>query len=526
MEHRTIQQCLVYCRVSSPKQVREGHGLESQESRCREYAKSKGYEVLATFHDEGLSGKLLDRPNMKAMLTFLRSYKQERLVVVIDDISRLARDIGTHISLRSAISNAGGRLESPSIEFGDDSDSRLVEHLLASVAAHQREKNAEQVVNRMRARALNGYWISNAPTGYRMEKVDGHGRLLVRDEPVASIVQNALESFASGRFETQSEVKRYLETQAAYPKDKKGQVHFQRVTDLLTRSLYAGRITLPGWGIHNHPGKHEPLISFQDYQIIQQRLKSQAKAPTRKDIRDDFPLRGFITCTGCGGALTSCYSKGRNKYYGYYLCHRKQCSEYGKSVSKNRVEGDFEKLLLNLRPSKQLFGLVLELFREAWEQRIQAGSRNAMAFEAELKQVDRKINNLLDRVVEADSQSLVVRYENRIRELEDSKIVMEEKAAQCGRIIGDFEEGFRTTFEFLGNPHKLWASEELAHKRMVLKLVFTQKLPYHRKEGFRTAPTTIPFKVLEGIRDGRSKMVGHVGFEPTTNGLRVHCSTS
>ncbi|MCU7859274.1 MAG: recombinase, partial [Candidatus Thiodiazotropha sp. (ex Lucinoma kastoroae)] len=73
-----------------------------------------------------------------------------------------------------------------------------------------------------------------------------------------------------------------------------------------------------------------------------------------------------------------------------------------------------------------------------------------MALEAELKQIDRKIDNLLDRVVEADSQSLVVRYENRIKELEDSRIVMEEKAAQCGRTLADFEKGFRITFEFLG----------------------------------------------------------------------------
>ncbi len=29
------QKALIYCRVSSPKQKAEGHGLESQEHRCR-----------------------------------------------------------------------------------------------------------------------------------------------------------------------------------------------------------------------------------------------------------------------------------------------------------------------------------------------------------------------------------------------------------------------------------------------------------------------------------------------------------
>ena len=146
------RKAVIYCRVSSPKQVKEGHGLQSQETRCREYAKHKGYKVIDVFKDEGITGKLLDRPNIQKMLVFLKAHKKENLVVIIDDISRLARNIETHIKLRSSIAEAGGKLESPSIEFGDDSDSRLVEHLLASVAAHQREKNTEQVRNRMRAR--------------------------------------------------------------------------------------------------------------------------------------------------------------------------------------------------------------------------------------------------------------------------------------------------------------------------------------------------------------------------------------
>jgi len=57
-------------------------------------------------------------------------------------------------------------LESPSIEFGEDSDSILVEHLLASVSQHQRQKNGEQTRNRMRARLQGGYWVLNAPMGY------------------------------------------------------------------------------------------------------------------------------------------------------------------------------------------------------------------------------------------------------------------------------------------------------------------------------------------------------------------------
>ena len=39
------KRALVYCRVSSERQVNEGHGLDSQEQRCLAYAQGKGLTV-------------------------------------------------------------------------------------------------------------------------------------------------------------------------------------------------------------------------------------------------------------------------------------------------------------------------------------------------------------------------------------------------------------------------------------------------------------------------------------------------
>ena len=151
MPQSTTTKTVIYCRVSSAKQVRDGNGLSSQETRCREYASYKGYEVIGVFQDD-ITGKIAKRPAMLEMLSYLRKHRHGQCVVIIDDISRLARGLEAHLELRSLILKAGGRLESPSIEFGEDSDSLLVENMLASVAQHHREKNGEQTKNRMRAR--------------------------------------------------------------------------------------------------------------------------------------------------------------------------------------------------------------------------------------------------------------------------------------------------------------------------------------------------------------------------------------
>ena len=285
-------EAVIYCRVSSAKQVEEGHGLASQETRCREYAARKGYAVAQVFHDKAVSGGLSDRPGVMAMLTYLQGVKGiGGAVVIIDDISRLARDMRVHSDLRLAITLAGGRLESPSVKFGDTSDDKLIENLLASVSQHQREKNGEQTKNRMRARAMNGYWVFHAPVGFKYEKVAGHGKLLVRDEPVASIIQEGLEAFASGRIETQGELKRFFESRPEFPKDTpRGEIRYETIIRILNRPHYAGYIEVPEWGVSLRKGHHQGLISLETYEQVHERIRDGARAPARADISTDFPL--------------------------------------------------------------------------------------------------------------------------------------------------------------------------------------------------------------------------------------------
>src|SRR5690606_3946095 len=124
---------------------------------------------------------------------------------------------------------------SPSFEFGDTADDRLIENVLAGSAQHQAEKNAEQTMNRMRSRVMNGYWPFSAAWGYKYVNSKGRGRVLVRDEPMASIIQEGLQGFASGRFETQAELMRFFEQFAEFPRDRNSTVRNQRVKDILTR---------------------------------------------------------------------------------------------------------------------------------------------------------------------------------------------------------------------------------------------------------------------------------------------------
>lgn len=136
---------VIYCRDASVSYSARSDGIASQEVRCREFALMKGYDVVETFEDEAVSGRIIDRPGVLELLAYLKKHRRSKeIVVIIDEISRLARNTKTHLELRSAIAEAGGRLESPSITSNDDPDSVLMENLLAAYAEYQSPRNHDQ----------------------------------------------------------------------------------------------------------------------------------------------------------------------------------------------------------------------------------------------------------------------------------------------------------------------------------------------------------------------------------------------
>lgn len=81
---------VIYCRVSTERQAREGIGLDAQERVCREFAERRGWTIDSSFRDEGISGRedIDRRPGLAAALDRCGS---ENAVLVVYSLSRVAR---------------------------------------------------------------------------------------------------------------------------------------------------------------------------------------------------------------------------------------------------------------------------------------------------------------------------------------------------------------------------------------------------------------------------------------------------
>jgi site-specific DNA recombinase len=505
------EHAVIYARVSTVRQTKDGSGLASQAARCAEYARFKGMRVIATFEDSK-SGALIDRPGMKAMLTYLRKHRKDRITVIIDDVSRLARSIRAHVELREAIAATGAKLVSPNLEFSDDCDSILQENILATMSQHMRQKNAEQTKNRRRSRMLNGYWVHFAPRGYKYTNGAQGGRVLVRDEPLASIIAEGLERYASGAFTLKAEMKRFFESFPEFPKNGKGCVTDQEVDRILNRVVYAGYIESQIMDISLRPAKHAGLISLETYQKIQDRQNKKAVAPARKNLDEAFPLRGSVFCGDCGKPMTGCYSKGRTNTYPYYSCFSKGCNAFSKSIRREDLEAQFENILGTLTPSPALHGVVSKMVKTWWSYRHDQLSARTSSCRREAQRLSEKIEQAMDRLIESDSPSLQIRFEAKIKTLETERAVLLEQASATPK-ARSYDEALRTVMTFLASPCKYWKNGTLKDRHVVLKLAFPQGLIYCRNQGLRTAQTPSLFGFL-GVGSAKTELAEREGFEP------------
>ena len=506
---------LIYCRVSDTKQKVDGSGLESQEFRCRQYAAENSYVVEKVFRDDvSGGGDFAKRPGMIALLNYLENNRNNSYVVIFDDLKRLARDTMFHWQLRYAISDFGAKVECLNYKFYDTPEGEFIETLFAAQGQLERKQIGRQTRQKTKARLEAGYHAFIAPVGFKYIKSKTEGKILVKDEPAASVITEAMEGFANGRFQTKQEVRFFLEKSPEFRKTASGRIGNNRVNAILYNPLYAGYIEYKPWEVTLRKGNHEGMVSYETFCKVQDRLAGRSHAPARKDLNKDFALRGGVSCE-CGNSLTAAWSKSKSgKLYPYYVCQNRNCEYKGKSIRRDVLEGEFEELLKKLTPSKALITVADKMFKNLWEHRSSSQAKRIKYLEQGIVKLDQTVDQLLDRVVDAENPAVINAFEKRIELLHKDRIILEEKIANCGQPVKPYERMYRTSLEYLANPLKIWALGGFEEKRAVLKLTFTKPLIWDRKGMYRTPDLSLPFKVLGDFCGLGNQMVPGRGLEP------------
>src|SRR4051812_18206263 len=76
---------------------------------------------------------------------------------------------------------------------------------------------------------------------------------------------------------------------------------------ILRNEVYVGGIYIPKWKLRT-AGDFEALVSEETFERVQQVLSGRKKVTAYTRNNPDFPLRRFVSCSGCSRPLTGSYS--------------------------------------------------------------------------------------------------------------------------------------------------------------------------------------------------------------------------
>ena len=453
------------------------------------------------------------RPGMVALLDHVDKHAHKSFVVIIDDLSRFARDVQFHFKLRQAFQKRAIKLECLNFNFEDSPEGELVESMMAAQHQYHRKNNRRQVIQKMKARLEKGYWPHYPPPGYEQAKDPVHGKILKPIEPKVSIIREAFEGFASDRFLSVADVVRFLHD-AGYANGKP--VYQEGTRRLLRRVVYAGYVEREEWGVSRRKGQHEAIISLEVYQKVQEKLNGKYKVHKRVSDSLNFSLRGFILCPFCQHPMTGSWSRGRTKMYRFYRCNTQSCVRHNKSVSGDRLDEEFEKLLRTVYPKPGAVRLAKAIVLEQWNKKLQTLDGQQGRLEKQLTDTRKQIDVLSGRVVRAMDENLVRVYEEQIIKCRNESNALQEKLRTLGVSSVSFETALEIVLGFLENPVVIWEKQEINAKKLVLKLVFAEKLVFHPQFGFETTQKAPLIGLFEQISANNSQDVEMTGVEPVS----------
>ncbi len=332
---------VVYVRVSSKEQEREGFSIPAQKKFLNAYAIDNGFTVVKTF-EESESAKTAGRTQFKAMLLFLKAHPEIKIVLV-EKTDRLYRNMKDYNALNFEELNLQIHLakEGEILSKESRSHQKFIHGIKVLMAKNYSDNLSEEVIKGMSQKATQGLWPSVAPMGYLNNKLDH----TIEPDPVRGpFIAKGFELAATGQYSL-ARLKRLLWEMGLRSTRSKAELSKSRTQGLLTNPIYYGDFV---WKGQLFKGNHKPLISKHVFDQVQVQMGFVKRAKVSKN---NFAFMGLMTCGHCGCSITAHEkTKKSGLKYIYYHCTSGKGKCEGRTYLREEIiENAFAEALAGLK---------------------------------------------------------------------------------------------------------------------------------------------------------------------------------
>jgi site-specific DNA recombinase len=453
--------CACYTRFSTDKQTPVSG--EDQTRKCREFAATKNWTLVEDhiYADEAVSGSGGDRDGLKRLLAAAKTLPRPFDVILLDDTSRLSRNVGDAARIRDELRFLGVRIIA--VSQGIDSQDEQAEVLFdfhAVVDTLYIKELGKKTHRGLEGLALKGMHTGGNCYGYRNLRGDGGVRLEI-NESEAVVVRRIFEMAASGC--ALKKIAKTLNFEGISPPRPRANKKFPTwcptaIHAMLRRDTYIGRVIWnrsrfmksPGtnkrvrrlrprseWRIMDRPELR--IVTDELWERVQSRLAWTNKVYGRqtrvgllnRTASSPYLFSGIVKCGICGGNLviTSGRSRRGHRKYGCSQHFYRGVCINGLQIRKEWME---EKLLSGLQEAV-LQPQAIEYAVEAVHRHFEKAERNmahgARRAREDKRRVEAELNRLIAAVADAGHSTFLL---DAIEKREKELLSINEELQFCG----------------------------------------------------------------------------------------------
>lgn len=319
----------LYIRVSTDEQVKYGYSLDAQENRLKEYAESKGYNVVKIYREEGKSA----RSNLKNRIALAQLLKDAELGlfnrIIFWRLDRWFRNIKDYYKVQEQLDKFKVDWECSDDMFDTSTASgRLNLNVKLAIAQNESDTTSERIKFNFNNMVKNGQPITGSmPIGYKIEN-----KKVVKDEKYSEMITDIFKTYK----DTNSLKNTITLINEKYPDlVYKNGFTSRDLSKILQTTMYYGKY-------RENSNYCEPYLSEQEWLDI-----NNMKNKNIRKNKYTYLFSGIIKGE-CGHKLSGIYSPNGSHYY--YRCT--EFSNRGKCSASIIREKLIEEELLKMIPEE------------------------------------------------------------------------------------------------------------------------------------------------------------------------------
>ena len=475
------KQAVIYARVSSKEQEKEGFSIPAQLKLLKEYAAAHGFTVAEEYVDVE-TAKQSGRASFGAMLAYLKAHPSVR-VLLVEKTDRLYRNLKDWVTVDELDVEIHLPKEGVVLSRESRSSEKFMHGIKVLMAKNYIDNLSEEARKGMQEKAEQGIWPTVAPLGYRNLTGPNGKKIIGPDPEAAPLIGRLFEWYASGTLSVREAARKVRDAGLVHRKSG-ARVTVSTVHAILRNRLYAGAFE---WNGRPYLGTHQPLVTPELWERVQDVLDGR-QARKHRRAKHNFAFSDLIACGHCGCSIVGEIKKQR---YIYYHCtgYKGRCNE--PYVREEVLERRFSELLGRLSFDDEALGWVREALHasHADERREHEGAIERL--QTEHKRLQKRLDAMY--VDKLDGRVDVTFYERMSTSWREEQTCCLREIEQHQSANKSYMDEGVQLLELARNARRLFERQEAREKRRLLNFLVSN---CSWKSGELTATLRQPFDLL------------------------------